>query len=99
MTDDLIRRGDARKVADEVFDRLEKKGAEQAAFGAAEVCEAIAALPATPVDALMKAAEALAAVLNRHLGKGPIPDVEMMLCWMAAQDVRAALAAIREGRK
>lgn len=50
MTDDeLIRRGDARKVADEVFDRLEKKGADQAAFGAAEVCEAIAALPAQGV--------------------------------------------------
>jgi hypothetical protein len=47
--DDLIRRGDARKVADEVFDRLEKKGADQAAFGAAEVCEAIAALPAQGV--------------------------------------------------
>lgn len=53
---DFIRRGDARKVADEVFDRLEKKGADQAAFGAAEVCEAISALPAQGVDALVKAA-------------------------------------------
>lgn len=42
--DDLIQRGDALKVAAEVFDRLKKKGAAQAAFGAAEVCEAIAAL-------------------------------------------------------
>jgi hypothetical protein len=59
--DDLIRRGDARKVADEVFDRLEKKGADQAAFGAAEVCEAIAALPAQGVrlDAIKDALASL----------------------------------------
>jgi len=59
--DDLIRRGDARKVADEVFDRLEKKGADQAAFGAAEVCEAIAVLPAqgVRVDAIKDALASL----------------------------------------
>jgi hypothetical protein len=62
--DDLIRRGDARKVADEVFDRLEKKGADQAAFGAAEVCEAIAALPAqgVRVDASDAIKDALASL-------------------------------------
>ncbi len=57
--------------------------------------KAIAALPAQGVDALVDAAERLAAVLDRHSGKGPIPDVEIMFCWMAAQDVRAALAAYR----
>ena len=59
---DFIRRGDALKVADEVFDRLEKKGADQAAFGAAEVCEAIAVLPAQGVDASDAIKDALASL-------------------------------------
>ena len=47
---------------------------------------------------LVEAARGLAEVLNRNGGKGPIPDVEVMFCWLAAQTVRAALAAL-EGRQ
>ena len=39
---------------------------------------------------LRKAVEALCAVLDRNDKKGPIPDVEMMFCWLAAQGVRVA---------
>lgn len=39
---------------------------------------------------LRGAVEALCAVLDRNDKKGPIPDVEMMFCWLAAQGVRAA---------
>ena len=86
--DELIGRGDARKVADEVFDRLEKKGADQAAFGAAEVCEALAALPAQGVDALVEARERIAAL--------EMPDAASEL---ANQRALAIIDAIREGRK
>ena len=34
----------------------------------------------------------LVSVLDQHEGKGPLPDTALMFCWMAAQDVRAALA-------
>lgn len=111
--DDLIRRGDARKMADEVFDRLEKKGADQAAFGAAEVCEAIAALPAQGVDALVKAAEEAAEVVHKAyvsatmeaVNAGPSHPLKdnfdkwRVRCLRAEEALRAALAAIREGRK
>jgi len=40
--------------------------------------------------ALRKSVEALCAVLDRNDKKGPIPDVEMMFCWLAAQGVRIA---------
>lgn len=41
-------------------------------------------------DELRAAVEGLIAVLDRNDKKGPLPDVEMMFCWLAAQDVRAA---------
>lgn len=41
-------------------------------------------------DELRAAVEGLIAVLDRNGEKGPIPDVEMMFCWLAAQNVRAA---------
>lgn len=41
-------------------------------------------------DQLRAAVEGLIAVLDRNGEKGPIPDVEMMFCWLAAQNVRAA---------
>ena len=45
-------------------------------------------------DALKGPINRLVVVLDRNERKGPIPDIEMMFCWMAAQDVRAALAKI-----
>lgn len=45
-------------------------------------------------DALRAAVEGLIAVLDRNDKKGPIPDVEMMFCWLAAQEVRAAFRKI-----
>lgn len=45
---------------------------------------------------LTDAVERLVVVLDRNDKRGPIPDVEMMFCWLAAQDIRAAFrAAIR----
>ncbi len=55
--------------------------------------EALAALRAER-DALRAAVEGLIAVLDRNDKKGPIPNVEMMFCWLAAQDVRAAFRKI-----
>lgn len=46
------------------------------------------------VGALREAVEGLLAVLDRNDKKGPIPDVEMMFCWLAAQEVRAAFRKI-----
>ena len=37
----------------------------------------------------------LVSVLDQHEGKGPLPDTALMFCWMAAQDVRAALRALK----
>ena len=45
-------------------------------------------------DELRAAVEGLIAVLDRNDKKGPIPDVEMFFCWLAAQDVRAAFRKI-----
>lgn len=45
-------------------------------------------------DGLRAAVEGLLAVLDRNEKKGPIPDVEMMFCWLAAQEVRAAFRKI-----
>lgn len=42
------------------------------------------------VGALNAAVEGLIAVLDRNDKKGPIPDFEMVFCWLAAQDVRLA---------
>ena len=42
---------------------------------------------------LTDAVERLVVVLDRNDKKGPIPDVEMMFCWLAAQDIRAAFRA------
>ena len=48
--DDLIRRGDALRVADEVFDQCQNvHGDDRGAFAAAEVGARIAALPAVTV--------------------------------------------------
>ena len=38
-------------------------------------------------------------ILDRNDTKGPIPDVEMMFCWMAAQNIRAALRGNAARRK
>lgn len=50
---------------------------------------------------LTDAVERLVVVLDRNDKKGPIPDVEMMFCWLAAQDIRAAFRAAlsHNGRK
>ena len=40
---------------------------------------------------LVDAAEGLSAILDKHETKGPLPDVAMMLCWLAAQNIRAVL--------
>lgn len=40
---------------------------------------------------LRAAAGALAEVIKQHNHKGPIPDVAMMMCWLRAQEVVAAL--------
>ena len=54
------------------------------------------ALAVPEVAALVDAAEGLSAILDKHETKGPLPDIAMMLCWLAAQNVRAALRAIGE---
>lgn len=43
------------------------------------------------VQALEGACTGLVKILNEHEGKVPLPDIALMFCWMAAQDVRAAL--------
>ncbi len=43
------------------------------------------------VAKLVEAAEGLSAILDKHETKGPLPDVAMMLCWLAAQNIRAVL--------
>lgn len=53
-----------------------------------------AALGVPEVAALVEAAKGLAQVLNEHEGKGPLPDVALMMCWLAAQNVRAAMRAL-----
>lgn len=45
-------------------------------------------------DEMRAAVEGLIAVLDRNEKKGPIPDFEMMFCWLAAQNVRAAFRKI-----
>lgn len=53
--DDLIRRGDALRVADEVFDQCQNvHGDDRGAFAAAEVGARIAALPAVTVGVPLK---------------------------------------------
>lgn len=74
--DDLIRRGDALRVADEVFDKCENvNGDDRGAFAAAEVGARIAALPAVTQPAL----EPVAAPNLKRIGTGiyetqPTPD-------------------------
>ena len=64
--------------------------------------EAIAIRALAPADALAEvqrllgAVEALVVVLDRNDKKGPIPDVEMLFCWLAAQGVRAAFRKIAQ---
>jgi len=67
---------------------------EQVAITRAPLAEALAV---PEVAALVDAAEGLSAILDKHETKGPLPDIAMMLCWLAAQNVRAALRAIGEG--
>ncbi len=43
------------------------------------------------VKELEAATNGLMAILERNDTKGPIPDVEMMFCWLAAQDLRATI--------
>ena len=60
----------------------------------AEAAEAqIAALTAR-VEGLTGAVKGLVEILDRHETKGPLPDVALMLCWLAAQDVRAVMREI-----
>lgn len=44
---------------------------------------------------LNEALNRLVSVLNQNEGKGPLPDIALMFCWMAAQDVREALRALK----
>ena len=94
--DDLIRRGDALAEV-ELF-----RGEWSSARDAIAALDSIEPAPVTlaealqvpEVQALVEAANALAVIIDRNNGKGPIPDVEMMFCWLAAADVRAAMRAI-----
>lgn len=73
---------------------------ELSIHGANVIAARILAL--TPADALAEvqrlrdAVEALVVVLDRNDKKGPIPDVEMMFCWLASQGVRAAFRKIAQ---
>jgi len=80
--DELMRKHQGRAVAAEADrDRLAAANAALEARGGAGRAER---------DQLRAAVEGLIAVLDRNGEKGPIPDVEMMFCWLAAQNVRAA---------
>lgn len=67
--------------------------AERAEAEAADLRARLAAAEAQ-VGALTATIEGLITVLDRNDKKGPIPDVEMMFCWLAAQEVRAAFRKI-----
>ena len=41
-------------------------------------------------DKLAEAVAGLVSILDQNETKGPISDVQLMFCWLAAQDVRAA---------
>lgn len=41
--------------------------------------------------ALREAVQGLVEVLDQNETKGPLPDVALMLCWLAAQEVRAVM--------
>lgn len=59
-----------------------------------ELAGAITALRTAPpvgIDHLRAAAVALAEVIEQHNHKGPLSDEAMMMCWLRAQDVVAAL--------
>ena len=80
--DELMRKHQGRAVAAEAErDRLAAANAALEAQVGARRAER---------DQLRAAVEGLIAVLDRNGEKGPIPDVEMMFCWLAAQNVRAA---------
>ena len=101
---DLIRRMDAIQACQvgpsDEWSRSTKSGYEQAATDCARNILRIE--PPAPADALAEVqrlretVEALVVVLDRNEKKGPIPDVEMMFCWLAAQDVRAAFRKIAQ---
>ena len=56
-----------------------------------EAAEAqIAALTAR-VEGLTGAVKGLVEILDQHETKGPLPDVALMFCWLAAQEVRAVM--------
>ena len=44
---------------------------------------------------LMSKVDGLSAILDRNENKGPLSDIELMFCWLAAQDLRAAIRAHR----
>jgi len=80
--DELMRKHQGRAVAAEADrDRLAAANAALEAQVGARRAER---------DQLRAAVEGLIAVLDRNGEKGPIPDVEMMFCWLPAQNVRAA---------
>lgn len=60
----------------------------------AEAAEAQIAALTAQVERLTGAVKGLVEILDRHETKGPLPDVALMLCWLAAQDVRAVMREI-----
>jgi hypothetical protein len=83
-----VQDGYAERATDPEMKLIHKANANAQREVAAVITDKTAKL-----DRLEAAAMRLKAVLNQNDTKGPIPDVAMMFCWMAAQDVRAALGA------
>lgn len=109
---DLIPRADAelavaeaiRRAADAVRAVLTNSptgewGEEGISMSRATERSVLALVPAdalAEVQRMRDAVEALVVVLDRNDKKGPIPDVEMMFCWLASQGVRAAFRKIAQ---
>jgi len=87
--DAAVEQGEASPAVEKAMVRFWKKLAETHNERADTLAAELAASRAREAG-LRGAVEALCAVLDRNDKKGPIPDVEMMFCWLAAQGVRAA---------
>lgn len=57
----------------------------------AEAAEAQNAALTAQVEGLTGAVKGLVEILDQHETKGPLPDVALMFCWLAAQEVRAVM--------
>lgn len=73
------------------LDVLASSGQAQEAYAAQLAAETERDALRAKVAKLVEAEEGLSAILDKHETKGPLPDVAMMLCWLAAQNIRAVL--------